>query len=124
MPSLHTKTSLEGYLTTSDNTLTTIINYTVDENSVILINVNIAGRRQSNNSHFVAQFTAAVKRESGTNSTSIIAAPMDMITPAKSIDLLLSLYDFNLNGDNFQIEVKGINGADIDWYATADMIID
>lgn len=124
MASLHTQLTIDNSVNTTGNSLTTIISYTLEENSVTIANVRIAGKKASNGHAIGIYFQTVLRRGSGDNSSVIVSGPIEILTPVKELDLLLCTFDAHIVNDNIQFEVKGLSSTSIDWYAVVDMIID
>lgn len=110
--------SVQNALQTTDATPTAILTAQMPPNSTAVVMLTITARNPSNGDS--KSWARAIPLKRGTGNAQILGAQGDMLPTAQDSGASSWALQLATVGDNVQMNVVGVAGVTIDWYARAE----
>jgi hypothetical protein len=107
-----------GVVTTTDATVTSIVQAAIGENSAAALQVKVVARRDSNGNAKAWLLFFSVKRTTG--DVTIVASVINTLSSVGDLGAVTWIVSADPNADNVNVTVKGQASATIDWTAAID----
>lgn len=105
-------------VTTTNDTVTTVLTFAMPNNSAANFRVQVTAMRQSNNVSKAWQAGFLVKRD-GSGTPQVVGSLIHLLSPQGDVGALLWDISADGSGGDVRIRVKGAVSASVDWYADA-----